>query len=45
VDAFARAHPDDPDLEEIHARMDRDRRLYLRWERECLGWAIYAFRR
>jgi len=45
VDAFSREHADDPDLEEIRRRAARDRGNYLRWERNCLGWAVYCFRK
>ena len=45
VNAYAREHPDDSDLEEIQAETARQREFYLRWERECLGWAIYALRK
>jgi len=44
VDAFAREHPDDPDLDELRARRRRHDEAYLRWGRRCLGWAIWAFR-
>jgi SAM-dependent methyltransferase len=42
---YARSHPDDPDLPELTDRLARQRSTYLRWGRDVLGWAIYAFRR
>lgn len=40
----ARSHPDDPDLPELMERVAAGKQLYLRWGRDTLGWAIYAFR-
>jgi hypothetical protein len=42
---YARSHPDDPDLPVIMERVSRSRESYLRWGRDCLGWAIYLFRK
>ncbi len=42
---FARSHPDDPDVPQIEKRVAKDRATYLRWGRDTLGWALYAFRR
>lgn len=42
---YARAHPDDPDIAELTQRVAKQRATYLRWGRDTLGWAIYAFRR
>jgi hypothetical protein len=42
---YARAHPDDPDLAEVVERVEKDRKTYLRWGRDTVGWAIYMFRR
>ncbi len=42
---YARRHPDDPDLTPLMARIRRSRDAYLRWGRDCLGWALYLFRR
>lgn len=41
---YARSHPDDPDLPELVERVARAKAVYLRWGRDCLGWAIYLFR-
>lgn len=45
ADEWLRDHPDDPDAEEIGARVVRNRDRYLRWERDLLGWAIIASRK
>lgn len=42
---YARSHPDDPDLPEILRRVGEEKTAYLRWGRDTIGWAIYAFRR
>ncbi len=41
---YARAHPDDPDLPELLERVTKNKSSYLRWGRDTVGWAIYAFR-
>jgi SAM-dependent methyltransferase len=43
--AWARENPDDPDVEEVLNRVRQGREAYLRWGRETLGWAVYAFRK
>ncbi len=45
TDEYARAHPDDPDLPELRERVAKAKSAYLRWGRDTVGWAIYAFRR
>ena len=45
ADRYAVAHPDDPDVPALLERQRHSRDLYLRWERDILGWAIYLFRR
>jgi SAM-dependent methyltransferase len=42
---YARSHPDDPDVPEIVSRVAKARETYLRWGRDTLGWALYAFRK
>jgi SAM-dependent methyltransferase len=42
---YARSHLNDPDLPEIVRRVDDEKAAYLRWGRDTIGWAIYAFRR
>ena len=41
---YAAAHPDDPDAAEVVQRQRAHREVYLRWERDTLGWAVYLFR-
>ena len=42
---YAREYPDDPDLPALTERVRRSRDAYLRWGRDCLGWALYLFRK
>jgi hypothetical protein len=44
LDEWLRANPHDPDADELRSvgRESRDR--YLRWQRDLLGWAIFAAR-
>lgn len=44
AERYAATHPDDPDIGPLLANMRKHRQAYLRWGRECLGWAIYLFR-
>jgi len=44
VDDYARNNPKDEDVEELLERTRREKDIYLRWERETLGWAIYILR-
>jgi SAM-dependent methyltransferase len=41
---WADANPGDPDVDEVLRRIRRSRDAYLRWGRDCLGWAAYVFR-
>jgi SAM-dependent methyltransferase len=43
AEQWARAHPDDSDVEEVLDRVRRNKMAYLTWGRETLGWAIYVF--
>ncbi|MFC1935972.1 class I SAM-dependent methyltransferase, partial [Chloroflexota bacterium] len=45
ADEYAAANPNDPDLLEIQEKMAHAREVYLRWQRETLGWALYLFRK
>ncbi|MFX1416766.1 MAG: SAM-dependent methyltransferase [Promethearchaeota archaeon] len=45
VDDYIQSHPDDPDNKELLERTVKTRRIYLRWGRDTLNWAIYVFRR
>jgi SAM-dependent methyltransferase len=45
TDKYTQAHPDDPDLPELLTKLNREKNLYLKWERDAFGWAIYVFRK
>jgi SAM-dependent methyltransferase len=45
AERFAAEHPNDPDLPELLARVQKARDAYLRWGRDTMGWALYLFRR
>ena len=45
AERHAFSHPDDPDIEELLRKVRDNRDAYLRWGRECLGWALYLFRK
>lgn len=40
---YALERPDDPDVPELLARIQRQQEEYLRWGRDTLGWALYLF--
>ena len=40
---YAAAKPDDPDVPELLARVEMERREYLNWGRDTMGWALYVF--
>ena len=42
---YARSHKDDPDLPDLIGQVTREKKTYLRWGRDTLGWAIYVFRK
>jgi SAM-dependent methyltransferase len=42
---YAAAHSEDPDVPELLTRVEKDRREYLNWGRDTLGWALYVFAR
>lgn len=44
LDAWLVANPKHPRAREFRARGAADRDRYLRWERACLGWAIFVCR-
>ncbi len=44
AERYAAAHPDDPDVEQLLQTSNENRDAYLRWGRDCLGWAMYLFR-
>ncbi|MCE5327324.1 MAG: class I SAM-dependent methyltransferase [Planctomycetaceae bacterium] len=45
AERYAAAHPDDPDVEALLRSTRRNRDAYLRWGRNCVGWAMYLFRK
>ena len=45
AERYAADHPDDPDVEALLRSTHRSRDAYLRWGRNCLGWALYLFRK
>lgn len=45
AESYVREHPDDADGAGLIERVAKHRTTYLRWGRDTLGWAIYAFRR
>ena len=45
AERYAAEHPDDPDVDALLARSRTSRDAYLRWGRDCLGWALYLFRK
>jgi SAM-dependent methyltransferase len=45
AERYAADHPDDPDVEALLRSTRRSRDAYLRWGRNCLGWAMYLFRK
>lgn len=42
---YAEANPTDPDLAEILKRMKHEKRAYLQWRRDTMGWALYVYRK
>jgi hypothetical protein len=42
---YAAANPNDSDLPEIAEKMAHAQEVYLRWQRETLGWSLYLFRK
>ena len=45
AERYAAEHEDDPDVEALLRSTRRNRDAYLRWGRNCLGWAMYLFRK
>jgi SAM-dependent methyltransferase len=45
MDKYALEHPEDPDLPELLNKLNKEKTLYLNWERDFIGWAIYVFRK
>jgi SAM-dependent methyltransferase len=44
AERYGATHPDDPDVEQLLEKSNQSRDAYLRWGRDCLGWAMYLFR-
>lgn len=42
---WASLSPEDPDVKELLKRVYKNKEVYLKWERETLGWAIYVFKK
>lgn len=45
AERYAADHPGDPDVAPLLRTLNRHRDAYLRWGRDCLGWAMYLFRK
>ena len=45
AETWASEHQDDPDVETVLKRIRESKTAYLRWGRETLGWAVYAFKK
>jgi SAM-dependent methyltransferase len=43
AERWARANPEDPDVDAVLERVRQNKMAYLTWGRETLGWAIYVF--
>ena len=45
AERYAVEHPDDPDVKALLQTSRKNQDAYLRWGRDCLGWAMYLFRK
>ncbi len=45
AETYALLNPEDPDVPELLTRVHRSRDSYLRYGRDCIGWAMYLFAR
>lgn len=45
AERHAAAHPGDSDVDALLETSHKSRDAYLRWGRDCLGWALYLFRK
>jgi cyclopropane fatty-acyl-phospholipid synthase-like methyltransferase len=45
INDYAESNSADPDLHEILERMKHEKRVYLQWQRDTLGWALYVYRK
>jgi hypothetical protein len=44
IDSWLRDHADDPDAEALRAWNAGNKRLYLEYQREYLGWGVFVTR-
>ncbi len=44
MDHFLREHADHPDVDAVRRRAEPSRHAYLRWGKDCVGFAIWVFR-
>jgi cyclopropane fatty-acyl-phospholipid synthase-like methyltransferase len=42
---YVEANPTDPDVHDMLERMKHDKHLYLKWQRDTMGWALYVYRK
>ncbi len=42
---YARENPRDSDVPDLLSRVEKAKLAYLRWGRDCLGWAVYLFQK
>ena len=45
VEEWIAENPDHPEANDLHEQAVRYKQLYLRWNRDLLGWAIFAGRK
>ena len=45
ITEHSHVNPQDPDIPELLARMQREKHIYLQWGRDTMGWALYVFRK
>ena len=44
VDNYIQSHKDDSDNQELLEKTEREKKLYLKWGRDTINWAVYIFR-
>jgi hypothetical protein len=44
-DAFLQEHPDHPDREEIRSQLMPGKEAYIRWGKDCCGFALWVWRK
>jgi len=45
VDKYCRSNPEDPDNKHLSRSIQKRKLAYLKYGRNCMGWAIYLFRK